>query len=159
MKRLTFGVLLALGIAAVASAQTSFEDALRAKRTGQVKPPTEVRFYVFTAAPPTEGLIPADYQDRMDSVKDVTNSLVRRLCRVVTNRTQGEVLVAISGRTLVSKDDDIYDVRATVTVLGGRVEIIGHVEDGNWTDAAGDLVTKLLKLVKVNEQRILATRK
>ncbi len=152
--RVLVALLLTLGVADVVSGQSG-----RAQWPPPRQPPSDAKFFVFTAGAPAKGLIPLDYQDRVDSTKDVAGILRRRLLRLVSTQADGEVLIEITGRTLVSAEDDIYDVRATVTVLGQRVDIVGHAEDGNWSDAAGDLVNKILKLVKVNEQRILATRK
>lgn len=130
-----------------------------------------VRIYLFTA-PSKGGFVDADSKDRADAVQDVLKVLGKKKTVIVVGQAdKAEVTLEITrrgwelanGTFLGSKP--IYNdnrvsqeglVRATLTVGDYSTDFVGrggHMA-GMWSNAAGDLASKVDKWIKDNSARI-----
>lgn len=116
------------------------------------------RVHVFTEGVPADGAIPEDYQDRVDTVKDVLKAMTLHRLPMAPRWTDADVVLRITGREKTVGGTETREVRADVLFLGQTTSVIGRAEGGSWQAAADDLVSRLSEFVNSNESQILAGR-
>jgi hypothetical protein len=123
--------------------------------------------FIFTAKPAPGGIVPLDFMERSDSVKDLMSNFqpqpVAMRIRVTKKREDADVVIEVLSREREAADAQTFTVHVRVTAGDFSMDVTGRCNrapgtDTCWSDASDDARNQVVKWINGNEKRLLARR-